>query len=356
MAEIELCKECSVSLIVAEGHTWHDNGVVTTADDPDYRMTFFESNDIKMVFARLEEMIGLSIDRVIIESKSREARQYAYKSFPPLTDEVKRHLDVDAVASYLADHARAFGFGDVRPLKWRREGDDDDYLTMSVKNPHSLLLLCGELVGIWEIIDGREQYSTFERVGEDEYHITNRVGLHPVELRERLQFHKYPFKPGDIVFERCWSCNVPLGVAGYQWNAAAGTITKPETGRRMALVGPSGIEAILNDLEAELGETIPAAVVEAQRLHVKNAMKKDNWKGPPTDYRQDLAFRGLGNLTHFGGRREHLEITIENACMPLMTVGFTQGFYELALGYEESSYEYEFTDDGVLSVGITAVR
>jgi len=354
MAEIELCKECGVSLIVSEGHTWHDNGVMTQADDPDHRMTFYEANDINGVFAGLENMIGLSIDRIIIESKSREAKQYAQKTFSPLADEVKRRLDVEAVANYLAEHARAFGFGDVRPLNLRHQGDDDDYLTMSVKNPHSLLILCAELLGIWEVIDGREYYATYDKVGEDEYNITNRVGPHPVELRERLQFHSYPFKPGDIVFERCWTCNVPLGVAEYQWNVDAGTITQPETGRRMAIIGPSGIESIMSDLEAELGKAVPAGVIEAQRLHIKQAMKEDNWKGAPTDYRQALAFRGLGNLTHFGGRREHLEVVIENACMPLMTVGFVQGFYELALGYEESSYEYEFTDDGVLNVDIMA--
>jgi hypothetical protein len=354
MAEIELCEECGVSLIVAETHTWHENGVMTKADDPDQRMTFYESNDIKGVLAGLDKMIGLSIDRIVIESKSREARQYARKSSASISYDVGEPLDVEAVANYLADHARAFGFGDVRPFEWRHEGDDDDYLTMSVKSPHAILILCGELVGIWEVIDGREHYAAFEKTGEDEYHITNRVGLHPVELRERLQFNSYPFKPGNIIFERCWSCNVPLGVAGYLWNGNAGTITQRETGRRMAIIGPSGIEAILNDLEAELGEAIPAGVIEAQRLHVKRAMKEDNWKGAPTDYRQAMAFRGLGNLTHFGGRRQHLEVTIENACMPLMTVGFVQGFYELALGYEESSYEYEFTDDGVLSVDITA--
>jgi hypothetical protein len=356
MAEIELCKECGVSLIVAESHTWHSNGVMTKADDPNHRMTFYEANDINGVIAGLEEMIGMSVGRIIIESKSREAREYAKKSFAPLPDQVMRLLDIETVAKYLTDHARAFGFGDVRPLNWRREGDDDDYLTMSVKSPHSLFILCGELAGIWEVIDGREHYATFDKVGEDEYEITNRIGLHPVELRERLQFNSYPFKPGDIVFERCWSCNVPLGVAGYKWNVSAGTITQPETGRRMAIIGPSGIEAILSDLEAELGEAIPAGVIEAQRRHVKKTVKEDNWKGAPTDYRQELAFRGLGNLTHFGGRREHLEVTIENACMPLMTVGFVQGFYELALGYEASSCEYEFTDDGVLNIDIRALE
>jgi hypothetical protein len=354
MAEIELCKECGVSLVVAESHTWHENGVMTKADDPDYRMTFYESNDIRGVFTGLDSLIGLSIDRIVIESKGREVRQYASGSYAPLTDEGRGGLDVEATANYLADHARAFGFGDVRPFDWRHEGDDDDYLTMSVKSPYSVLILCGELVGIWEVIDGREHYATFEKVAEDEYRITNHVGFHPVELRERLQFSSYPFKPGDIVFERCWSCNVPLGVAGYKWDVDAGTITQPETGRRMAIIGPSGIEAILNDLEAELGEAIPTGVIEVQRRHVKQAMKEDNWKGAPTDYRHELAFRGLGNLTHFGGRREHLEIIIENACMPLMTVGFVQGFYELALGYENSSYEYEFTDDGVLTVDIMA--
>jgi hypothetical protein len=355
MAKIKPCKECGVPFMVSKGHTWNSNGVLTQADNPDNRMTFYEANNFVGAFGRLAGMIGMPIDKIIVESKRREAKEYVEKMLSPLARRVARTVGVRMVADNLSKTGRTLGFGDVGLVGFRRKGNDDDYITLSVKGPHVIQFLSGETLGAWEAIDGRECNVTFEEKGDNQYHITCRVGSHPVELKERLQFRDYQYKPGDIDLKRCPSCGVPLDVAYYNWDLAEGTVRHPETGRRMAIVGPRGVEAIIDDLAAELGQAIPATVVEAQRQHVKQAMKDDDWKGAPTDYRQALAFRGLGNLTHFGGRREHLEVVIENACMPLMTVGFIQAFYELALGYEQSRQEHEFTADGVLKVGIKAI-
>jgi hypothetical protein len=356
MRNIKLCKECGVPLMVSRSQTWHDNGTITQTKDPDHRMVFYESNDFNGLVAGIERMIGLSIDDIVIETKRREVKEYVEKLYSPLARRIARRVGVARAIDSLSTEGRALGFGDIGLVGWKRKGGDDDYITVSVKKPHWLLSFCGEVLGAWEAIDSRDSCVTHEQVGDDEHRVTCRIGSHPIGLQERLQFRSNKPKPGDIVLERCPSCSVPLGVAAYRWNIEGGTIAQPETGRRMAVVGSWGVEAIMEDLEAELGETIPETAIEAQRLHVKQAMKDDDWKGAPTDYRQALAFRGLGNLTHFGGRREHLEIIIENACMPYLTVGFVQAFYELALGYERSTYEYELSPDGVLNIDIFAAE
>ena len=64
------------------------------------------------------------------------------------------------------------------------------------------------------------------------------------------------------------------------------------------------------------------------------------------------AMRGLGNLVQFEGDRDYLNVTFENACMPLLMVGMVQGLFEMAMGKESSTYEWDLAEDGDLTVTV----
>lgn len=352
-AKIKRCKECGVPLMVSNGHTWHDNGVLTQTSDPDHRMLFYESANIDAMFAGIEDILGLSIEKIVVDGKRREVKEYVEKMLSPIARGMARHIGIGMVVDKLSKNGRAFGYGEIGLLDRRRKGDDGDYVTMSVNNPHSLLFFCGEVLGAWEAIDGREHYVEHDQVGENAYHITCRVGPHPIELQERLQLTRYKYKPGDIAYDRCSSCNVPLNVAKYVWDLENGTITHPQNGRRMAIFGPRGMEAILDDLETELGEAIPEVIIEAQRRYIKEAMNDMTWLGEPERYRRMLAFRGLGNMNRFEASDRRMSVTMENPCIPLMVVGMVQAMFELISGSEESTYEFERAPDD-LTITVTA--
>jgi hypothetical protein len=339
--------------MVSRGQTWHDNGTITQTKDPDHRMSFFEPEILNGIFAELEGILGVPIEKIVIESKGNEARQYVEKMLPSLARKVARHIGMGMVADNLSRNGRALGFGDVTLGDRRRKGDGDDYVTMRVKSPHSLLVLQAEMLGAWEAIDGRDNTVRYEQVGDDEYLLTVSVGPHPIELREHLRFRTYSSKAGDITYERCSTCGVPLKVAQYRWNLAEGTITHPETGTRIAVTGVKGVDAILDALEAELGDAIPPAVIEAQRRHMRDSVGRYISQGEDTDYRIALALRGMGNLTRFEVSPTGLSATIENACMHLMMVGMTQALFELAMHQDSSSCEYRLTSDGDLNIDIS---
>jgi hypothetical protein len=354
VAKIKLCRECGVPLMVSKGQTWKDNGTIVQTKDPDHRMSFFEPEMLNGIFSRLESILGVPIDKIVIESKGNEAREYVEKLLPPIARKLARHVGMGMVADNLSRNGRALGFGDVALVDRRRKGDADDYVAMRVRNPHSLMVLQAEMLGAWEAIDGRDNQVRYEQADGDEYLLTVSVGSHPIELREHLKFRTYSTKPGDIAYDRCSTCGVPLKVAQYRWDPAEGTITHPATGTRIAVTGVKGIDAILDALEAELGDAIPPAVVDAQRRHMKESMGNYVSQGENTDYRTAIAFRGLGNLTRFELNPGRLSVTLENACMHLMMVGMTQALFELAMSLEKSSCEYELTADGDLNMEISA--
>lgn len=349
MSGIKRCKKCGVPSTVSKGHTWGDNGVmVQTASG--HRMVFFESDNLDGLFAGIERILGLSIEKIIIESKRREVKRYVEGMLSPLARKLARRVGVGMVIDKLSRDGRAFGYGDIGLVDRRGKGDDGDFITMSVRNPHSLALFCGEVLGAWECIDGREHQVEHLLTGPDAYNVTCRVGPHPIELRERLQFKVFDHKPGDFRLDRCPACDVPVSVARYRWELEQGTIRHPRSGARMAIFGPTGIEAILDDLESELGETIPEVVIEAQRRYVRETMADLGLLADPARFRRMLAFRGVCDLSGFSSDDGCLDVEVRNACMPLVQVGIFQGLFELLNGLEASSYQYERAADGDLCI------
>ena len=83
MNGLELCPACGVPLIVSRNLYWDSNGVIIVKASPRNRFVFFESDTIDHLLAGIEEMIGLPIEHIVLESRSREARRYIERSFPP---------------------------------------------------------------------------------------------------------------------------------------------------------------------------------------------------------------------------------------------------------------------------------
>lgn len=322
-------------------------------------MVFFESENIDSVFHRIEDIIGLSVERIVVESQRRSTREYLEKQFPLVVRRMLYFLQPGMIAKRMAGVADVYGYGhvelvDVHAGFLRRARKEEDYLVMTVKNPYSIYRYCGDNLGGMEAVTGRACSVKKEKIDEDTYRLELTVGSHPVELEERLARRKYAYKPGRIEMERCPECGVPRGVARCRWDTEKGTITDPDTGRRMALFGPASLEAAFDELENELGETIPDTVIEAQRQFVKESMRKGGWRAYTSSPEEILAIRGLGMLTSFEADARGVSLTIRNSCLYLWVVGLVQGIFELETGLESSAREWSLTPDGDLTVRVSA--
>lgn len=347
------CRRCGTPYLVGKELTWHENGVITQAKDPDHRMLFYESENLDHLFQGIEEIIGVPIGHIVIESKRREVREYVEKLMPAPVRRVARYVGLKAMIGRLSTTGMAYGYGMVRLSGKRVRFRDDDYLAMMISNPHSLYFFCGEALGAWEAIDGRESWVRHKEAAPNSYQVTVSIGSHPVELAERLQPPRYGYRPGKVELGRCTSCGVPARVASCRWNAFTGIITDPSTGRRMAIFGPAGLEAVFHDLESELGEAIPETVIEAQRRFTVRTLRREELEGGTDDVRDMLAVRGLGYLEKLNLGEDGLGLILHNACVPLLMVGLFQGAYEVMSGREGSRVTWDMPDAGVLEVRVT---
>lgn len=351
MAGMKLCGECGVPLLVGKGQVWHGNGTITEAKDPDHRMLLCESDNLEALFGGIEEIIGMPIDKMVIESKRRVTKEYLEKMIPGVARKLIYLIKPTLIAKRMADIGKAYGYGNIELVEIKRRFGKEDYLVMTIERPYSILFFCGDNLGGMEAASGRECKVETEALGDDKYRLLITVGTHPPELRERLQHKRYAVKPGDVSLERCPSCGVPRDVATYRWDLEKGTIVTPKMGRRMALFGPSGLEAIFDDLEAELGETVPNAIIEAQRRYVRESMGEEWLKGRES-FRRMCALRGLGNITSFEADERRITMTIQNYCVAHLMVGIVQGLFETATGSERTGHTWSLSGDGELTITV----
>jgi hypothetical protein len=244
------------------------------------------------------------------------------------------------------DIGRVYGYGDVMLGPLWATNDIHPWRVNIMRNPHSVILFAAEALASVEAFENREHWIVYWEMDEDTYEYSTYPAEHPIELQERLKRRRYDFKPGDIEYERCEGCGLPLEIASLEWDLGEGTIHDPESGRRMALFGPFAMDAILYDLEAELGPSIPEVVVEAQRRYVKARIADERWSRSGAAFHRMTALRGLGMISDYRANAKNLRITIQNSCMPLLVLGTSQAIFETAMGAESSKLEWRLSEDG----------
>jgi hypothetical protein len=376
MNKLELCPACGVPLIVSGNLYWENNGVIMVKASPRNRFVFFESDTIDRLLEGIEEMIGLPIEHIVLESRSREARRYIERSFPPemcepvrdyirkktagqsIPPEMERDLlqMFKGITQSIVDIGRAYGYGDQRLDDVWESGKTFPWRTQVIRNPHSALNFIGDQLGSIEAIEGMDMQIEYEETEAGTYRVDMYPGEHPVELTERLKRKRYDFKPGEIHYERCPQCEIPLDVSGSKWDVEGGTITDLETGRRMAIFGPLGMDAVFEDLETELGMVVDHEVIEAQRRYVKSEWSGHRWNMDGPAFQRMLALRGLGNLVGFEGDADRVRIRIQNSSLHLQMVGMVQALMELVYHLDESDLKWDLADDGDLSITVTVFR
>jgi hypothetical protein len=373
MAEIELCESCGVPKLISEVFRWEDSGTISISYSPGARMVFYESGNIDNVFRGVEELIGVPIEHIVMERKRRDTRKFMERVFSEQAkrlasilggksadtvsavqpDRMQEILDLGAAVNTQATAiGMVYGYGDIKFSDLWELWDSFPWRTQIIHNPYSVIFFSADMLATVEAFEQKDMRVKYEKVGGDIYLLAVHPGAHPMELKERLKRKSHEVKPGDISHALCPECGVPLDVARCRWDLEKGIIADPLTGRRMSLFDPAAMDTVFDDLEAELGESVPDAIIEAQRRYGKLSMSADNWRRSGYDFKSWAALRGLGNITGFKADEKHVTLTLENPCMHLALVGMAQALYELAWGAESSTSEWHRTDDGDLVINV----
>jgi hypothetical protein len=356
---LELCPECGVPQQISSTRTWLNNGDIVQTGNETHRACFIETESLDPIYTSLSTLLGLPIDRLVIDLAGKGNGDYVRAITPKNVIEMLRDGTLPAETMMKAMHMVAgfSGYGKYELVDFKNEGDPDDYVTIRVANPYSLLLVCGSVKGAIEVIADRGHGTCeWEETAPDTYDITIGIGgEHEEELDERFKIEEYKHQDGNIELERCATCSAPLALREYQWDIDEGITRNSRTGRRMALVGPYVLDPLFRELEKELGEDITSMTIEAQRRYTRNGMYSIDEISDQGDLKTQLALRGFGNLQEIEMSKKGLHMRIANAANYLLTAGMVQGLYEDGFGMD-SNIDWGLSDEGVLEVDIIPKR
>lgn len=348
MKELKICKVCGVPVRVGKDHRWGPDGTITLRGITDRRMVFFDSDGLDVLFSNIETLLNFSVQKILIESKARSTREYIKRMLRGPKGPLVRILGLNRVISRVAEQGKILGYGKATAIdfSWKER-----YMKTLIENPYSLPLIMGDLLGANEA--ATKDMNTVEYFERDPgvYEVKVLSGSYAPELTGRLLPKPRPRKPGNIEYDYCPRCGVPLEVSRFTWNLEEGTIIHAESGLRMAIFGPQGIEVFFEELEKELGEAIPATVVEAQRMYAETRMSLRSIGASTVDLRRWLAIRGMGNLVSLETSDDSVVAVIENPSLPLIVAGTALAFYEFTYN-RKGRVDWSISDEGDLRINL----
>ena len=349
MPSMKLCNTCGVPRRIGKDHNWNPDGTITQRRNPDHRMLFFDSDSLGGLFSNIEQLIGIPIEKMVIESKSRATNAYISQLLRGHRGTVARVIGLGRIIKRVVEQGKVMGYGDIEVVDFNWK---ESHMNCEIAHPYSLPLFCGDLKGANEAIRKVAGAVSCEKIGDDLYMVRNYLAPQAPELADRLLPQSRPRKPGDIEHDNCPDCGVPREVSHFKWDLRRGTITHRETGLRMAIFGPVGLQVIFDELEDELGDSIPETIVEAQRMYTRQNPNV-RWKGTGTEgVRKWLAIQGLGNLVSLEQVENGTAARVENPALTAILVGSAIGLYETATG-SSASAEWSIAADGNLSLRLS---
>lgn len=349
---IKSCPVCGVPRRITKENVWQSNGKIVERKNPSHRMIFIENDSITGVFDNIEQILGVSIEHIIVESERKLAYDYVEHFVPDVVKKFVRLTHIDLSSNTTVMQGQLMGFGDIEIISKRLRGDEGDYMRLGVRDVWFPAAFSGIVAGSMEALIGKECGATYEERSPGYHEFTTSVSSRNKQLEERLPVLEYPDKPGDTTLQRCVACGGPRALADFEWRIGPGVIVNRESGRRMIVGGPAEFETIFNELERELGEDITRVAAEAQRRLVKSGSFTAEDTRDLEGFRKKLALRGLGNLREMEWAGGKLRLRLENPCLNPILVGMAHGLFDLA-AEEEGEVAWEVAADGDLTVEVS---
>jgi hypothetical protein len=353
LLDMARCPECNVPELFAQSQEWLNNGDIVQRLNPEARIGFIECENLDPLFRNMGEIIGISIEPIIVNICARTIELYMISVIPQEVRDMvaAKQLDPGSFDESIYALCHVSGFGKYETISYRYERDESDYGVYHITKPFSLPLAAGGLAGALSALVGGEHKVTYKEISPGLFEYSTTWTEYPEELMERFEFTPYEHLDGDIEFERCATCGSPKAFSNYRWLLDEGHIVNEHTGRRMVVLAPGIQDLLFDELEKELGDTIPKVVVEAQRRFTKTGFYSIDQVSSEGDFRAQLALRGLGNLRNIRMGSSGVSMRIDNAAGYLMTVGMIQGVFETAFDVA-SDVDWALSDQRTLEVEI----
>ncbi len=227
-----------------------------------------------------------------------------------------------------------------------------------MRNPYSLDLMAANVVGAFEILEGKPYAYTWSKDGGDLLLRVEATEDVP-EVAARMYLLFPPARPGNIQFSRCKRCGVPNDVRYLQWQEDQGNIMDTRREKRVSFVIENVAGTVFREFRKELGDTVVDIIIQAQKEcwldHIAELGLLEEAAGDPERSYQTLLdtlpVLGKGNPISMQRTADLLEVVVENPFDELLVAGALAACYEAVEG-TEPEVTFQTVAEGTLTLQV----
>lgn len=353
------CPVCNTPSVAGTMLKWTNGGTIDLFLGYDLRMVVIDPEIFDHIFSRVEDMIGMPIDRIVYEAQKNitkllfaEAPAYVtlfglMKHFTPGKKVVVQFFNLLALYAGL-------GLSETRDYKSGQFG------VGYIRNPFNPSLLAGNVVGAFEFLEEKPYEYTWQHQESDSFLIKVSASNKVDEMADRFKMELNPVIPGNPGLERCPRCGVPTYVSSrLSWDLQEGTIKEISTGSRMIFFPAHMLFTAFRELAIELGDEIYDLLINSQSDWTsrnldhyrpgagKGRQLTDDEKGEALEnFVTSLPAYGYGNPISFN-RAETIRMVVENPYNIHILGGMLKGVCQ---GLEERTFSLSWEQLGKYKV------
>ena len=314
------CRHCGFPGKFARYFDWRADGTIVSTDRTRTRsqITFLEDGELESLFGDLSDTIGIPVEPFLVQAQKevgkaifaalsiRHMKRVPHMRF--FRPQWVARLLVRLMATDMA------GLGDGRiSVDSYRAGES---LVLRFQNPCLIPLLVGSAAGIYESVEDMPGSRVDYGIEEGDLVVRLKHGEKKAEAEGRLYLEDIGSGDGLLSYDRCPVCDTPMPASrALEWDISRGIINNRLTGRREVVVATQSVNAILRELESELGEEVPRLLYDHQKKYTRQRLsgnKASDRESFFNDVLRDMAFRGLGYPTVFSHDESSVSVHILN--------------------------------------------
>lgn len=316
------CRDCGFPRRLSRFLEWHSDGTVIGSVRPRIPVMFLEVDEWDSIFDGLARTIGFPIEHIVVE-----AQKNIGKDLYDMVKGVYWNINVKRIPSNRFFRPQWLG----KSLIWGMKTDlaglgagrpslvslkAGDSMVLRFSDPCLVPMIVGNCLGIYESLEEMPGSSADYKIEDGDLVVSMRHAEEKPVASERLFLEEVEAGTGPLSYERCKRCGVPLQIArSLSWDLSRGIISNPLTSRRESMIAVQSVNAILRELERELGDEIPGIVYDAEKTYAAEELAETDAAGDGfwDEYLEGLALRGLGYPDIFEKTGNSIRVDIQNA-------------------------------------------
>jgi hypothetical protein len=337
------CRNCRFPLKFARFFEWRSDGTILNTDSIRTRshIVILELGETNAIFNSLAEKIGVPVDPILITAEKNVGKAFFQETilrtlrFAPENPRLRPSFVAKMMVRQIRTNVAGLGSG-IISADYYKGGDS---MILRFKNPSFLPRLVGTSLGIYESIERLKcaDYDYWiDGNGDLLIKMSHPEGENETSRESRLYLDDIKRSAGPLIFERCPGCGVPLGAAGaLEWHIEEGTIINRFTGRRETVGAVQSVNAMMRELEKELGGEVLEILYQAQKEYAEKQLEglgADDREKLWDRYLFDMALRGMGYPDSFERGEGTVSVEIHNAYNQTLYAGKVAALFELLSG------------------------